>query len=103
MIGADSHTPAAAGLSMLAFGAGGLDVALAMAGRPYYLQYPRVLGVKLVGSLPEWVSAKDIILEMLRRYGVKGCLATVVEFYGPGVAGLTVEDRAIFSLMLSSA
>lgn len=99
MVGADSHTPSAAGLSMLAFGAGGLDVALAMAGRPYYLQYPRVLGVKLVGSLSEWVSAKDIILEMLRRYGVKGCLGTVVEYYGPGVAGLSVEDRAIIGNM----
>ncbi len=99
MIGADSHTPSAAGLSMLAFGAGGLDVALAMAGRPYYLPCPKVLGVKLVGSLPEWVSAKDIILEMLRRYGVKGCLGTVVEYYGPGVATLTVEDRAAIGNM----
>jgi aconitate hydratase len=99
LIGADSHTPAAAGLSMLAFGAGGLDVALAMAGRPYYLPCPKVLGVKLVGTLPEWVSAKDIILEMLRRYGVKGCLGTVVEYYGPGVATLTVEDRAAIGNM----
>ena len=94
LIGADSHTPAAAGLSLLSFGAGGLDVALAMAGRPYYLPCPKVLGVKLVGRLPEWVSAKDIILEMLRRYGVKGCLGMVVEYYGPGVETLTVEDRA---------
>jgi len=99
LIGADSHTPAAAGLSMLAFGAGGLDVALAMAGRPYYLQCPKVLGVKLVGSLREWVSAKDIILEMLRRYDVKGCLGMVVEYYGPGVATLTVEDRAAIGNM----
>jgi aconitate hydratase len=99
MLGADSHTPSAAGLSMLAIGAGGLDVALAMAGRPYYLPCPKVLGVKLVGSLPEWVSAKDIILEMLRRYGVKGCLGTVVEYYGPGVATLTVEDRAAIGNM----
>ena len=99
MIGADSHTPAAAGLSMLAMGAGGLDVALAMAGRPYYLPYPRVLGVKLVGTLPEWVSAKDIVLEMLRRYNVKGCLGMVVEYFGPGVATLTVEDRAAIGNM----
>ena len=99
LIGADSHTPAAAGLAMLAFGAGGLDVALAMAGRPYYLPCPRVLGVKLVGKLPDWVSAKDIIVEMLRRYGVKGCLGTVVEYYGPGVASLTVEDRAAIGNM----
>jgi aconitate hydratase len=99
LIGADSHTPAAAGLSMLAFGAGGLDVAMAMAGRPYYLPCPKVLGVKLVGKLSEWVSAKDIILEMLRRYGVKGCLGMVVEYYGPGVATLTVEDRAAIGNM----
>ena len=99
LIGADSHTPAAAGLSMLAFGAGGLDVALAMAGRPYYLPCPKVLGVKLIGNLPEWVSAKDIILEMLRRYDVKGCLGMVVEYFGPGVATLTVEDRAAIGNM----
>jgi aconitate hydratase len=99
LIGADSHTPAAAGLSMLAFGAGGLDVALAMAGRPYYLPCPQVLGVHLVGRLPEWVSAKDIILEMLRRYDVKGCLGMVVEYFGPGVATLTVEDRAAIGNM----
>ena len=99
LIGADSHTPAAAGLSMLAFGAGGLDVALAMAGRPYYLPCPKVLGVKLVNKLPPWVSAKDIILEMLRRYGVRGCLGMVVEYYGSGVATLTVEDRAAIGNM----
>ncbi len=99
MIGSDSHTPAAAGMSMLAMGAGGMDVALAMAGRPYYLPCPKVLGVKLVGKLPEWVSAKDIVLEMLRRYDVKGCLGMVVEYYGPGVAALTVEDRAAIGNM----
>ncbi|ABA89689.1 aconitate hydratase, putative [Syntrophotalea carbinolica DSM 2380] len=99
MLGADSHTPAAAGLSMLAMGAGGLDVALAMAGRAYYLPCPEVLGVKLVGKLPDWVSAKDIILEMLRRYDVKGCLGKVVEYYGPGVATLSVEDRAVIGNM----
>jgi len=99
MIGADSHTPAAAGLSMLAIGAGGLDVALAMAGRPYYLPCPKVLGVKLVGRLSPWVSAKDVILEMLRRYGVKGCVGMVVEYHGPGVAGLSVEDRAAIGNM----
>ena len=99
LIGADSHTPAAAGLSMLSFGAGGMDVALAMAGRPYYLPCPKVLGVKLVGRLPAWVSAKDIILEMLRRYDVKGCVGMVVEYYGPGVATLTVEDRAAIGNM----
>jgi aconitate hydratase len=99
LLGADSHTPAAAGLSMLAMGAGGLDVALAMAGRPYYLSCPKVLGVRLTGKLPDWVSAKDVILEMLRRYDVKGCLGKVVEYYGPGVATLSVEDRAAIGNM----
>ena len=74
MLGADSHTPGAAGVSTLAMGAGGLDVALAMAGRPYHFPCPKILGVKLTGDLPDWVSAKDVILEMLRRYDVKGCV-----------------------------
>lgn len=93
LLGADSHTPSAAGLSMLAFGAGGLDVALAMAGEPYYLPCPKVLGVKLTGQFPDWVSARDLILEMLRRHGVKGCVGKVVEYYGPGVAELSAGDR----------
>lgn len=93
MLGADSHTPGAAGVSMLAIGAGGMDVALAMAGHPYYLPCPKVLGVKLINSLPDWVSAKDVILEMLRRYDVKGCVGKVVEYYGPGVASLSATDR----------
>jgi aconitate hydratase len=93
LLGADSHSPGAAGVSMLAFGAGGLDVAMAMAGRPYYLPCPKVLGVKLTGELPDWVSAKDVILEMLRRYDVDGCLGKVVEYYGPGVMSLLATDR----------
>lgn len=93
MLGADSHTPGAAGVSMLGIGAGGLDVALAMAGYPYYFACPKVLGVKLKGKLREWVSAKDVILEMLRRYGVKGCIGKVVEYYGPGVKNLSATDR----------
>lgn len=93
LIGADSHTPGAAGVSMLGIGAGGLDVAMAMAGRPYYLQCPKVLGIKLTGELPDWVSAKDVILEMLRRYDVKGCIGKVVEYYGPGVKSLSATDR----------
>ncbi|WP_305043241.1 aconitate hydratase [Geoalkalibacter sp.] len=93
MIGADSHTPGAAGVSMLAIGAGGLDVALAMAGHPYYFPCPKVLGVRLTGRLPDWCSAKDLILEMLRRYDVKGCVGKVVEYYGPGVATLSATDR----------
>jgi aconitate hydratase len=93
LLGADSHTTGAAGVSMLGIGAGGLDVALAMAGSPYYLSCPLVLGVQLVGSLPDWVSAKDVILEMLRRFGVKGCVDKIVEYYGPGVATLSATDR----------
>ncbi len=93
LLGADSHTTGAAGVSMLGIGAGGLDVALAMAGFPYYLPCPRVLGVKLVGRLPDWVSAKDVILEMLRRFNVKGCVGKIVEYYGPGVATLSATDR----------
>ena len=93
LLGADSHSTGAAGVSMLGIGAGGLDVALAMAGFPYYLPCPLVLGVRLLGSLPDWVSAKDVILEMLRRFGVKGCVGKVVEYHGPGVATLSATDR----------
>ncbi|MBW1851517.1 MAG: aconitate hydratase [Deltaproteobacteria bacterium] len=93
LLGADSHTPGAAGVSMLGIGAGGLDIAMAMAGRPYYLTCPKVLGVKLTGELPDWVSAKDVILEMLRRYDVKGCVGKVVEYFGPGVKSLSASDR----------
>jgi aconitate hydratase len=93
LIGSDSHTPGATGVSQLGFGAGGLDVAFAMAGRPYYLPCPKVLGVRLTGGLPDWVSAKDVILEMLRRYGVKGCVGKIVEYYGPGVSSLSATDR----------
>jgi len=93
LLGADSHTPGAAGVSMLGIGAGGLDVALAMAGYPYYFPCPKVLGVKLLGKLPDWVSAKDVILEMLRRYDVKGCVGKIVEYYGPGVESLSATDR----------
>ncbi len=93
LLGSDSHTPGAAGVSMLGIGAGGLDVALAMAGYPYHLPCPKVLGVKLTGKLPDWVSAKDVILEMLRRYDVKGCVGKIVEYYGPGVKTLSATDR----------
>jgi aconitate hydratase len=93
MLGADSHTPSAAGISMLAIGAGGLDVALAMAGQPYHFPCPKVFGVKLIGELPDWVSARDVIFELLRRHGVKGCLGKVIEYYGPGVKTLSAGDR----------
>jgi aconitate hydratase len=93
LLGADSHTPGAAGVSMLGIGAGGLDVAMAMAGRTYYFPCPIVFGVRLTGALPDWVSAKDVILEMLRRYDVKGCVGKIVEYYGPGVKSLSATDR----------
>ncbi|HEX9024287.1 MAG TPA: aconitate hydratase [Geobacteraceae bacterium] len=99
LLGADSHTPTAAGLSMIAIGAGGLDVALAMAGHPFYLPCPKVMGVKLVGSLPDWVSGKDVILEMLRRHTVKGGVGKIIEYYGPGVATLSATDRATIGNM----
>ena len=99
LLGADSHTPSGGGVSMLAMGAGGLDVALAMAGRPYYFPCPRVLGVRLTGKLPKWVSAKDIVLELLRRYDVKGCIGKVIEYYGEGVSTLTATDRLTIANM----
>ena len=93
LLGADSHSTGAAGVSMLGIGAGGLDVALAMAGYPYYFPCPKVLGVHLSGQLGDWVSAKDVILEMLRRYDVKGGVGKIIEYYGPGVATLSATDR----------
>ncbi len=94
LLGSDSHTPTAGGCSMLAIGAGGLDVAMAMAGEPFYLNMPEIIGVKLTGSLPDWVSAKDVILELLRRLSVKGGVGKVMEYFGPGVKTLSVTDRA---------
>ncbi len=99
LLGADSHTPTAAGLSMLAIGAGGLDVALAMAGHPFSLPCPKVFGVKLLGQLSAWVSGKDVVLEMLRRHSVKGGVGKVIEYYGPGVATLSATDRATIGNM----
>jgi len=99
MVGSDSHTPAGGALGMLALGAGGLDVAFAMAGEPLYFKMPKVLGVKLVGELPDWVSAKDVILEMLRRYDVKGCRGKIVEYYGPGLDSLRAMDRHVIANM----
>lgn len=99
MLGADSHTPSAAGLAMLAIGAGGLDVAMAMAGHPFRLPCPKVMGVRLTGRLPAWVSAKDVILEMLRRHSVKGGVGKIIEYYGPGVETLSATDRATIGNM----
>ncbi len=99
MLGADSHTTSAAGLAMIAMGAGGLDVSLAMAGHPFHLPCPKIWGVKLTGRLQPWVSAKDVILEMLRRHTVKGGVGKIIEYYGPGVATLSATDRAIIGNM----
>lgn len=99
MLGADSHTTGAAGMGMIAIGAGGLDVALAMAGHPFYLPCPKIWGVKLTGALSPWVSAKDVILEMLRRHTVKGGVGKIIEYYGPGVATLSATDRATIGNM----
>ncbi len=94
LLGSDSHTPHGGGLGMLAMGAGGLDVAAAMAGYPFFFSYPAVLGVRLTGQFSPWVGAKDVILELLRRLTVKGGLGCVLEYFGPGVANLTVSQRA---------
>ena len=99
LIGSDSHTPAAGSLGMLAFGAGGIDVAMAMAGEPMYLKMPEVLGVKLTGKLPDWVSAKDVVLEMLRRYDVDGGRGLIIEYYGPGLQSLSAMDRHVIANM----
>ncbi len=99
LLGSDSHTPAAGSIGMLAIGAGGLEVALAMAGEPFYLKMPQIWGVRLVGELPFWVSAKDVILEMLRRHGVSGGAGRIVEYHGPGLAGLSAMDRHVIANM----
>jgi aconitate hydratase len=99
LLGSDSHTCAAGSLSMLAVGAGGLEVAMAMAGEPFHLTMPEIWGVRLVGALPDWVSAKDVILEMLRRHDVKGGLGRIIEYYGPGLAGLSAMDRHVIANM----
>jgi aconitate hydratase len=93
LLGSDSHTPAGGAIGMLALGAGGLEVAMAMAGEPFFMRMPQIWGVKLTGRLPEWVSAKDVILEMLRRHGVAGGLGRIIEYYGPGLDTLSVMDR----------
>jgi len=99
LLGSDSHTPTAGGMGMLAIGAGGLDVAVAMAGEPFYLAMPRVVLVRLTGRRPPWVSAKDIILELLRRLTVKGGVGKIFEYGGEGVRDLTVPERASITNM----
>lgn len=99
LLGSDSHTPTGGGLGMIAIGAGGLDVALAMAKGVYSLTVPRVIGVKLTGSLSPWVSAKDVILKVLQALTVKGGVGKIVEYYGEGVSSLSVTDRATITNM----
>jgi aconitate hydratase len=99
LLGSDSHTPTAGGLGMLAIGAGGLDVAVAMGGGPFYLTMPQVVRVELRGRLQDWVSAKDIILEVLRRLTVKGGVGKVLEYTGEGVQSLSVPERATVANM----
>ncbi len=99
LLGSDSHTCAAGSMGMLAMGAGGLEVALAMAGEPFFVKMPNVMGVKLTGKLPDWVSAKDVILEMLRRHTVSGGVGKIIEYYGPGLEYLTAMDRHVIANM----
>ena len=99
MVGSDSHTPAAGSLGMLAIGVGGTEVALAIAGEPLYIRMPEIWGVRLTGQLPPWTSAKDVILEMLRRHGVHGGMNRILEYYGPGLATLTAMDRHVIANM----
>ncbi|WP_446663842.1 aconitate hydratase [Flexivirga sp. B27] len=99
LAGSDSHTCAAGAIGMLAVGVGGLDVAMALAGEPLYLRMPQIWGVELTGELPDWVSAKDVVLEMLRRHGVKGGVNRIIEYHGPGLAGLTAMDRHVIANM----
>jgi aconitate hydratase len=99
MVGSDSHTCAAGSLGMLAIGTGGLDVAAAIAGQPYFVKMPKVMGVKLTGKLPDWVSAKDVVLEMLRRHDVKGGVGKIIEYYGEGLNELSAMDRHVIANM----
>jgi len=93
LLGSDSHTPTAGGCGMIAIGAGGLDVAMAMAGKPFYLKMPKIVGVYLYGKLQPWVSARDIALYLLSKLTVKGGLGKVLEYFGPGTKTLTVPER----------
>ena len=99
LIGSDSHTPTGGGLGMIAIGAGGLDVAVAMGGGAYYITYPKIIKVELKGKLSPWVSAKDVILEVLRRLSVKGGVGYIVEYTGDGVKSLSVPERATITNM----
>ncbi len=99
LIGSDSHTPTGGGIGMIAIGAGGLDVAVAMGGGAYYITCPKVVKVELTGKLPSWVAAKDVILEVLKRMSVKGGVGKVIEYCGEGVKTLSVPERATITNM----
>lgn len=94
LLGSDSHTPTAGGCGMIAIGAGGLDVAIAMAGKPFYLKMPKIVGIYLYGKLQPWVSARDVALYLLHKFTVKGGLGKIFEYFGPGIKNLTVPERA---------
>src|SRR5699024_3777130 len=99
LLGSDSHTCANGCMGMLAMGAGGVDVALAIAGKPIYITMPKVWRIHVTGHMPDWVSAKDVILEMLRRHGVKGAVGCVLEYDGPGLKELSAMDRHVIANM----
>ncbi|MDR0914842.1 MAG: aconitate hydratase, partial [Oscillospiraceae bacterium] len=99
LIGSDSHTPTGGGIGMLAIGAGGLDVAVAMGGGEYYITMPKVVNIILTGKLQPWVTAKDVILKVLRLLTVKGGVGKIIEYSGPGVKSLTVPERATITNM----
>jgi aconitate hydratase len=99
LLGSDSHTPNAGGMGMIAIGAGGLDVAVSMAGEPFYLEMPHIMGVKLTGSLQPFVSAKDVILKILQEISVQGGVNKILEYIGPGVETLSIPERATITNM----
>ena len=99
LIGSDSHTPTCGGIGMIAIGAGGLDVAVAMGGGAYHITYPEIVGIKLIGKLNDWVSAKDVILKVLQELSVKGGVGKVMEYFGDGVKTLSVPERATITNM----
>ncbi|ELZ11967.1 aconitate hydratase [Halovivax asiaticus JCM 14624] len=99
LLGSDSHTPTPGGLGELAIGAGGIDVTVAMGGAPYYIEMPEVVNVRLEGELPDWATAKDVILELLRRLTVKGGVGKILEYTGPGVETLTAPERMTITNM----
>src|ERR687898_850637 len=101
LVGADSHTTSSGALGSLSIGAGGLDVVLVMAGQPFQTPAPQVVGVELTGALSDWVTPKDVILELLRRRGVRGGLGRIFEFYGPGVANIDVTGRTTICNMIA--